>query len=778
MAAVLDRFTDDELLTEEELLYRQEEERRQRYQDFADGMKAKLQEAMDARAESGVEHRWVQALDDYNGNDGRSSTKDRVFDSGVPDERSRRSRVHVNYTRQRTNACAAHAFNLLFPTDDKNWGMAETPVPDLVRVSDQAGQTEVVDQKPGPNQGQPLPHPDEIDPETGKPRPLLVRDVASAQMADAKKAAAAMESEIDDQLTECDYNGKNQRMILDAAKLGTGILRGPVVMNRVKKAWVKRQGPDGQPFYEMKRREVLKPETTRVDPWDFFPAPGCGDDISTAAYVWERATMNRQMLRELGETVDKDGEPIYLVDNIRKALTEGPKRTDRAWNTARGKYGSGYVDKDHEPTMYDIWTYTGEVRVEDLRLFGIELEDEFALEASKLSAIVVMVNCRPIRVTLNPAEDGALPYDVFQWEPCDGSIWGFGVPYLLRYVQTTINAAWRQMQDNAGVSHGPQIVMNEALIRPVNGERVIHGMKLWSTTNQTVQDVRNAFAVFQIQDNQASLQNIIQFAMKFGDEDTIPMLMQGEQGSATDTVGGMAMLMGNASTILKMLARRFDHQVTKPHISRYYDWNMAYNEEDSLKGDFNVKAKGATLAVTKFLQQQEIASALQLLANPATAKFVNNERLTKAALGIMTLPGVMNTPEEIKQFEQAQAKAAEQGPQDPRIATAQIKAQVDEKIAQISAESEAKNIELKALSMKLDDEREAQLMEMNLQKLALDYANQQKITTQQAQAEIAKMVLQFRMDEKSSATQAVRDDNRAEVDRIAESANQIRETAL
>ena len=73
------------------------------------------------------------------------------------------------------------------------------------------------------------------------------------------------------------------------------------------------------------------------------------------------------------------------------------------------------------------------------------------------------------------------------------------------------------------------------------------------------------------------------------------MMLQGSQGGVTpDTVGGMQMLLNNTNVVLRRLVKNFDDMVTKPHIRRYYDYNMAYNENEEVKGDFNILARGSS----------------------------------------------------------------------------------------------------------------------------------------------------------------------------------------
>ncbi|WP_432490705.1 hypothetical protein, partial [Flavonifractor plautii] len=55
---------------------------------------------------------------------------------------------------------------------------------------------------------------------------------------------------------------------------------------------------------------------------------------------------------------------------------------------------------------------------------------------------------------------------------------------------------------------------------------------------------------------QQELLAIIQYALKMAEDVTgIPLILQGQQGTAPETVGGMQLLHNNATTVLRRLAR-------------------------------------------------------------------------------------------------------------------------------------------------------------------------------------------------------------------------------
>ena len=69
------------------------------------------------------------------------------------------------------------------------------------------------------------------------------------------------------------------------------------------------------------------------------------------------------------------------------------------------------------------------------------------------------------------------------------SCWGFGVPYLMKAQQKVLNAAWRQMMDNSGVTSGPQICVKPDLISPADKNWELSSRKIWWASSET-EDVR------------------------------------------------------------------------------------------------------------------------------------------------------------------------------------------------------------------------------------------------------------------------------------------------
>jgi len=71
-----------------------------------------------------IEKRWIEDLQQYWGKYDADTLK--KLNEGD------KSKLYINLTGPKTDAVSARLMDLLFPTDDKNWGIYPTPVPQLM----------------------------------------------------------------------------------------------------------------------------------------------------------------------------------------------------------------------------------------------------------------------------------------------------------------------------------------------------------------------------------------------------------------------------------------------------------------------------------------------------------------------------------------------------------------------------------------------------------------------------------------------------------------------
>lgn len=662
--------------------------RRERLEQFGQILALRRDKWVRARQASGIEQQWREDMDQYLGQDESAKRAANMMDSareGFPvtakgGAKPARSSVVVNITRSKTNAAESRVADMLLPTDDQNWGIQPTPVPELTKALESqnplpphpqgAIQVPVTDSEGNGQAG-----PD------GNPvmRAATQADVAREQMRVAAVAADAMGAEIADQLEECSYNTEARLAIHDAAVFGTGIIMGPLVTSRVRRAWNKIGSA-----YTMELVEEKKPSSERVSPWYVYPDPACGENVHDGSGVFVVRYLPERQVRDLAK------QPGYSREALRAVLEEGPLDNqaiqDPQEETKRQKMGMDATDKVH----YAVWTYWGTFAREDLEACGVKLPSD-SDDLRNFDGCVILINSTVVKAFLNPLDSGEMPIDFFVWERADGRPWGYGVPYMMRTSQKVLNAAWRQAMDNAGLAVGPQIVVKPGVIEPSDGQWTISGRKIWWCTDESV-DVRQAFQTFEFNMHLPELQGIIEMALKFADDETsVPLIQQGERGSAPDTVGGMTILMNSSNVVLRRLAKQFDDMITRPHITRYYEWNMLFNDKDEIKGDFSIDARGTSALLVKDAQNQALIQLGQFMNNPTISAMVNWDEWFREILKSNHIDSsrILKSDEQIKQA----LAALQQNPQPaPAIAVAQIRAASAEKIEQ-AAEANRMQVE-------------------------------------------------------------------------------------
>lgn len=675
-------YIDGEEVMDEQTMLQRQREMIDRTQGEVVSMRNKW---VQHRATSGVETRMRRANELYHG--GESEAKSQLEDilrNGPSNPASKnvavRSRVVVNIVQPKTEQAVARMCEILFPVDDRNWGIKPTPVPEVAKAMGDKRMT--------------------VDPVTMQPTGLTADEEAKALVEVAKKAAEGMQDAIDDSLTECKYNSESRKVIENGTRLGTGVMYGPFPSVKTTKIWRHAQGQRSV----LQITQEIVPKSESLDPWNVYFDPSCGNDHQRGAGFFIKRDVNRKELRALR------GQPGYDTESINAVLQSAPLRS----RVTEGRVLSTTVGYEES---YELWQYHGEIEPQDmctlsLRTTRPEGQEERMMDDVSFG-VLIMVNDKVIGAMESWVADKTLPVDVWNYRKSDDSPYGFGLPDALEHQQGVINAAWRQVMDNARVSMGGQIIMRKGTVIPANSSYEITPNKIWYAKDDTI-DVTKAFHVAEFQSHLQELLAIAQAAMTFADtESNMPQLMGGEQGSAPETVGGTILLFNQANGVLRQRVKLYDDTITSPHITRYFDWNMEHNPNEDIKGDSEVDARGSTALIEKDIANQALLALANVTSNPRYAPLMNvYEELSAILKAFKVDPKTLMKPiEQVQEEEKAMQEAG--APADPRIEAANIMAaQKDKELAdraqqrEFEAQRNAEEFRLKEQTLEYNKMRE------------------------------------------------------------------------
>lgn len=647
-----------------------------------------------------IDERWLDDLRQFNGQYDKVTAATLAASGG--------SKLFVNITRNKVNAAEARLIDILFPTDDRNWGIQPTPVPYLSKIAK--------DEDPVQNEdGSPF--------VTDQGVQVEKRDIAQGVLEEARERSNGMQDEIEDQLNETNYNSVNRDMVHDAVLYGTGILKGPVILGKTRQKWSEVVDDQGQVAQVIEIVEDLKPGAERVDPWDFFPDMQARS-IDDAEFIFQRHYMSKKALRDLAD------KPGFLRTQISEVLKQDADNSHTATHLQEMQSMAGISSMDNR--RFEVWEYHGPVDKDDLIAAGVEVDEDDVF--TDYNGVVWFSENRVIKAVINPADTGEMPYCVFNWEGDDTTIFGVGIPFLMRSSQKVLNATWRMLMDNAGLSVGPQTVINSQVVRPADGNWRLTPHKVWELTDKNG-SVNNVFGSFEINSHMTELIALFQYARQIADEETaLPQIAQGEQGSATDTASGMSMLMNSANTMLRRVVKNFDDDVTRPFIKRMYDWNMQFNPKEDVKGDFCIDARGTSSLLVKEQQAVNLMNLMNISASPLLEPLTNTAALYRKVVSSMQIEAdeIVKSTEEIeletqnmqKQME-AQQQAMMQAQQAQQQAPAgdplaQQKLELEAQKMQMDAQLKGAQIQAQAQKLQLDQQKMASDRELDLAKMAAD----------------------------------------------------------
>jgi len=626
----------------------------------------KLSRQIEQRKE--IEERWLTDLRQYHGK--YPLKVQEVLDQQNNETGS--SNIFVNITRPKCDSAEARLSDMLFPTDDRNWGIQPTPDPELSQFTN--------------------------DEELG--------DVAQAELEQSKDAAEAMEREIEDQLNEAHYSGIARDVIRDSIRLGTGIIKGPIVVGRTRKAWQ----PLADGVQQLTVKVDSRPTVKRVAPWDFYPDMQA-NDVDEAEFFFERDYLTRRKLSELGKK--KDG--FYLDKQIKQLLEDNPDSQGHHKSQDIGqrlREISG-VNAVSTAGRFERWTFTGVIDNEffdDKSILPKRMQDS-PFEA--MNVHIEFINDVVIKAVRMPLETDELLYSVYNWIEAEGSIFGYGVPYVMRASQEVVNKSWRTMLDNAALSVGPQVVVDQKIVEPLDGQWSLTPRKTWLKKDSN-KSINEAFRTFDISSFQPELKDIFMTGRELANVETgIVDAQDLDVNSAqVETATATSIKKNEAGVIQRRNVKNWDDGITKPLIRRFYDYNMQYNPKPEIKGDMEVDARGASTLMVKETQTAALFGIMNFADSPVFGPLIKPANLFRKAVEAQRISPdeVLKTDEEIQQEQQ---QAEPQPTQDELELQFEQQKHADDmalKQAEMQQQRELKLIELAQNGQIRSDEVDAKLL--------------------------------------------------------------------
>lgn len=444
----------------------------------------------------------------------------------------------------------------------------------------------------------------------------LMAEAARAAKRIAIEEAKKAEDAVDDVLTEGGFYTMLNQLILDLPVYPFAVGKQGVRMEN-RMVW-----ENGFPV----KKSVPKIFFKRVSPFDIYFSPGV-DDIAKADVI-ERQRLTRS---EINAFIGVDG---YDQDAVRAVLQEYGRGGLHNWMDSSDQQRADLENREspsfNESGLIDCIEYHGAVQGRMLRGHGFPAS---AVPDEDMDYMVQawMIGRHVIRVQLSPALSKRAPYFLTSYRKQPGTIVGQGVAQIVMNRQMTINGALRALENNMAMASGPQVLRNEERIRE-DDDGQLRPWKVWNTRSDPDQGTvaqRAPIEFFQPGSNAAELLGIIEKQEQAADEDSaIPRYVTGNErlGGAGRTASGLAMLMGNAQKVLKMVCSNIDADIIKPALEWLYDLLMLTGQGQYLRGDETIVTRGASVTIQRETGRQRKLEFMQIVGqNPQYSAIIGLE---------------------------------------------------------------------------------------------------------------------------------------------------------
>jgi hypothetical protein len=266
-------------------------------------------------------------------------------------------------------------------------------------------------------------------------------------------------------------------------------------------------------------------------------------------------------------------------------------------------------------------------------------------------ANVWLLGATVIKAVPSPLAGSSWPYHFYYFEKDETSIFGEGLASVMRDPQQLLNASVRALLDNAAISAGPQIEVNQDLLLDDEDPADVHPFRIWLRKGAGADAQNPAVRVTTLPSHTQEFMAMAEMFERLGTETSgVPGSLQWDQArGAASTARGLSMLMSQAGSDLKDHVKMYDNGVTRPLITALYHWNMQFNPRPEIKGDLKVDAQGVTSLMAKELYVEQLDIFAKATANALDAQYIDRHELLRRMARARDLgPGIVRTSEEIE----------------------------------------------------------------------------------------------------------------------------------
>ena len=577
------------------------------------------------------EQRWMSAYRNYRG----------LYSADVKFTEAERSRVFVKVTKTKTLAAYGQIVDVLFGNNNFPLTVSPTRLPE--------GVAETVSLETDPNNQKMS---DKLQETFSKPEPLITPDTVlqpgetlnslrdrlgpiekkldtvadilvegppssptSVSFHPAMIAAKKMEKKIHDQLDESNANKQLRLAAFELALFGTGIMKGPLAINKEYSNW------DDEGNYDPVVKTV--PSTNYVSVWNFYPDPDAAN-MDEAEYCLERHKMSRSQMRALKK------RPFFRSNAINNAIELGESYEKKWWEQE--------MEDDAQQSSaerYNVQEFWGYVDTDVLKDHDIDVPKELK-DHDEVSVNIWICNGQVLRLVMNPFKPAVIPYYAVPYEINPYSFFGVGIAENMDDTQTLMNGFMRMAVDNAVLSGNLLIEVDETNLVPGQDMSVYPGKVFRRQGGAPGQGIFGTKFPNVAQENM----QLFDKARVLADESTgFPSFAHGQTGvsGVGRTASGISMLMGAANGSIRTVVKNVDDYLLAPMGRAFFSFNMQFDFDSEIKGDLEVKASGTESLMANEVRSQRLMQFLGVVQNPVLAPFAKMDFIIREIAKSMDL---------------------------------------------------------------------------------------------------------------------------------------------